>query len=195
MTYTKKLTFEDYLALPDTGLEERAELIDGELVELPPESGINLNIAALVYIALVNVGIPYFLVQMGRCEVQTPVLEPGDAVNRYPDVVVLQPEHQALTRQRMTITLEMPPPRWVMEVVRPGKLNRERDYLRKRSQYAAVGIPEYWIVDPEEAVVLVLRLENGRYREAGRYQGNQRVGSPIFPELNLTAEQIFTAGQ
>lgn len=60
MTYTKKLTFEDYLALPDTGLENHAELIDGELVELPPESGINLNIAALVYIALVNAGIPIF---------------------------------------------------------------------------------------------------------------------------------------
>ncbi|HEY9752818.1 MAG TPA: Uma2 family endonuclease, partial [Coleofasciculaceae cyanobacterium] len=91
--------------------------------------------------------------------------------------------------------LEMPPPRWIMEVVSPGKLNRERDYLRKRAQYAAVGIPEYWIVDPEDAVVLVLRLENSSYREAGRYQGNQRVVSPIFPELNLTAEQILTAGQ
>jgi len=31
MTYTKKLTFADYLALADPGLEGRAELIDRKL--------------------------------------------------------------------------------------------------------------------------------------------------------------------
>jgi Uma2 family endonuclease len=95
----------------------------------------------------------------------------------------------------MTITLEMPPPPWVMEVVSAGKLNRDRDYLRQRAQYAALGIPEYWIVDLPQGVVLVLRLDADHYREAGRYQGNQRVISPTFPDLNLTADQILTAGQ
>jgi Uma2 family endonuclease len=100
----------------------------------------------------------------------------------------------------MTITLEMPPPLWVMEVVSPGKTNRDRDYIRKRAQYAAVGIPEYVIVDPEEQVVLVLRLEQGEreqgeYIEAGRYTGDRPLQSPTFPALNLTAAQILSAGQ
>lgn len=195
MTYTKKLTFKDYLALPDTGLEERAELIDGELVELPPESGFNTEIGSFLFSALLAIGVPHYLLKLYACELQTPILDARDAANRYPDLVVIREEHRTLCSRRMTITLDMPPPQWVMEVASPGETNRNRDYIRKRGQYAAVGIPEYWIVDPEEAVVLVLRLENGRYREAGRYQENQRVGSPIFPELNLTAEQILTAGQ
>lgn len=71
MTTTGKLTFADYLALPETGLEGRAELIDGVLVELPPESGLNLDIAAFLQLALIQTGIPFQLVQVGRCEVQT----------------------------------------------------------------------------------------------------------------------------
>jgi Uma2 family endonuclease len=47
MTTTQKLTFEDYLALEDTGYEGYSELIDGELVELPPKSGINTEISAI----------------------------------------------------------------------------------------------------------------------------------------------------
>lgn len=191
MTYTKKLTFEDYLALEDTGYEGCVELIDGELVELPPESGINLGIAACVYLELIRIGVFFLHVYMGCCEVQTPVLAPGDAANRFPDVVVIREEHRALTQRRMTITLKMPAPRFVLEVVSPGQTNRHRDYVRKRAQYAAVGIPEYMIADPEEQTVTVLVLDQGSYCEAGCYRGEQRVISPTFPNLTLTVNQIF----
>lgn len=52
----------------------------------------------------------------------------------------------------MTITLKMPP-QFVLEVVSPEQMNCQRDYVRKRAQYAAVGIPEYVIVDSEERTV------------------------------------------
>ncbi|WP_229642260.1 Uma2 family endonuclease [Waterburya agarophytonicola] len=29
-----------------------------------------------------------------------------------------------------------------------GKVNQDRDYRYKRSEYAARGIAEYWIIDP-----------------------------------------------
>jgi Uma2 family endonuclease len=195
MTYTKKMTFEEYLTLEDDGIEGRAELIDGELIELSPEAGFNVDVADCVREALRAIGIPSRLIQVGRCEVQTPVLEPKDSANRYPDIVVLRPEHRALTRKRNTITLEMAPPLFVLEVVSPRKSNRHRDYIRKRAQYASVGIPEYVIVDPAEAVVIVLILEQGSYQEVGRYQGDQRIHSPTFPQLDITPNQIFAAGQ
>ena len=190
MTYTK-LSFEDYLGLEDTGYEGYVELVDGELLALPPESGINLGIAARFYLELVRIGISFLHVHMGCCEVQTPVLERGDAANRFPDVVVLREEHRSHTQRRMTITLKMPPPRFVLEVVSPGQANRHRDYVRKRAQYAAVGIPEYVIVDPEKQTVTVLVLEQDHYREVGCYQGDRRVLSPTFPEFALTVTQIF----
>lgn len=190
MTYTKKLSFEDYLALRDTGFEGLAELIDGELVELPPESGINTEIAAIWFAALLSSGVNILHLKMGNCEIQTPVLAPGDAANRFPDVVVIREEHRSLTQRRMTITLKMPPPRFVLEVVSSGQTNRQGDYGSKRVQYAVVGIPEYVIVDPEEQTVTVLVLDQG-YREVGCYRGEQRVISHTFPDLALTVNQIF----
>ena len=43
-----------------------------------------------------------------------------------------------------------------------------KDAVRKRWTYEAAGVPEYLIVDPEEQVGLLLRLEGGRYQEAAR---------------------------
>ncbi len=186
-----KLTFEEYLQYDD-GTENRYELVDGELIALPPESGRNIRIALWLVVQLANLlgteRVAY------NCELQVPVLGPGYAENRYPDLVVLREEHIALTEKRMTITLKMPPPELVVEVVSPGKVNRERDYVVKQEQYAARGIPKYWILDPDDQVVIVLRLQSGLYVEVGQFRENQRVLSPSFPELMLTAEQVLRLG-
>ena len=120
MTYVQKLSFEDYLALDDAGLECHMELIDGELVELPPEAGLNSSIVMFVVSHLLTIGLPFTHIKPYCCEVQTPVLERGDAANCYSDLVILGDEHLRLIEKRNTITLEMPAPRFVLEVVSPG---------------------------------------------------------------------------
>jgi len=95
---------------------------------------------------------------------------------------------------RSTITLDMPPPALVVEVVSPGKANEDRDYRYKRSEYAARGIAEYWIVDPQKGMITLLTLVDGLYEES-IFTGNTLIVSHIFPELNLTAEQILTVGE
>jgi Uma2 family endonuclease len=190
-THKQKLTFEEYLTYEDN-TDNRYELIDGELITLPPESGPNNFIANYLLFTLASKGlVPLRLIRTHMCEIQVPILREGDAANRYPDLVVLQPEHILLTASRLTITVDMPPPQLVVEVVSPGKVGRERDYDRKRAQYAARGIPEYWIVDPQEEMVAVLRLESGQYVEVGVFQGEQALVSPAFPQLNLTAKQVL----
>ena len=184
-----KLTFEEYLSYDD-GTDNRYELVDGELIALPPESGENHFIAFWLSVYFTKLVEPR-RVRPHNCEIQVPVLKSGQSQNRYPDLVVLREEHIELTRTRLTITLEMPPPGLVAEVVSLGKVNRERDYIAKREQYAARGIPEYWIADPRDQVFIVLRLEAGVYVEVGRFQGSDRIISPGFPGLELTAEQIL----
>jgi Uma2 family endonuclease len=44
------------------------------------------------------------------------------------------------------VLMDMPPPLLVVEVVSPNQ--EKRDYRYKRTEYAARGIAEYWIVDP-----------------------------------------------
>ncbi|MEG3864077.1 Uma2 family endonuclease, partial [Microcoleus sp. herbarium12] len=167
------------------------ELIDGELVTLPPESEPNTAIVSYLFLVLVNSGIPWRCIKTHMCEIQVPILREGDAANRYPDLVILRPEHILLTAIRLTVTLDMPPPQLVVEVVSPGRIGRDRDYISKRDQYAARSIPEYWIVDPQEQIVAVLRLESGEYVEVGMFQGEQTLVCSTFPQLNLTAGQVL----
>ncbi|MBD2579689.1 Uma2 family endonuclease [Oscillatoria sp. FACHB-1406] len=193
-TRPKKLTFEEYLEYEDE-TDNRYELIDGELIALPPESGLNDFIARFLLFLFASQNlVPLKLLAIHTCEIQVPILQPGDAANRYPDLVVLHEEHWQLTQKRLTITLEMPPPQLVVEIVSPGRIGKERDYLRKRAQYAAVSIPEYWIIDPQKQTVSVLLLEGNSGQYCDRvFRGQDSLVSPTFPTLQLTVEQLFAS--
>jgi Uma2 family endonuclease len=185
-------TFNEYLSFED-GTDNRYELVNGELIELPPEAEPNDAIANYLFLMLVEYGVPFRLVKPHSCEVQVPIVKPGDAANRYPDLVVLRREHLELTQRRLTITLEMPPPVLIAEVVSPGKTNRDRDDKRKREQYAKVGIPEFWLIDPQEQLVIVLELGDDAYSEVGAFRGEDRITSPTYQKLMLTAEELLKA--
>ncbi|MCY7282730.1 MAG: Uma2 family endonuclease [Cyanobacteria bacterium CAN_BIN43] len=196
-------TFEEYLSYSDD-LEGRFQLINGELIELPPESPENDFFANYLMVAFLNAGIaPLQLIRSHTCEVQGSVLQSNDAANRYPDLVVLRQEHLDLMGRWLTVTLDMPPPRLIAEIVSPGKTNRDRNYINKRplrylrssAQYAAIGVPEYWLIDPRSQTVVVLDLHGNDYSEVGTFQGNDLIASRIFPELALTAEQIFQSSR
>jgi len=109
---------------------------------------------------------------------------------RLPDVVVFDGE--TITDPDGVAILTVPP-LFIIEVVSPGEQNRKRDYEQKSREYQSVGIPEYWIVDPQEAVqkVTVLLLLDGVCEEA-EFKGSDRILSMTFPDLNLTAEQVLT---
>jgi Uma2 family endonuclease len=183
-------TFADYLSYSET-LEGRFQLIHGELCELLPESRFNSTIAVRILVALFQAGVAIELIHPGKCEIQVPVLALDDAANRYPDLVVLREEHLELTKRRLTITLDMPPPQLVVEVVSPGKNNRERDDQRKRAQYAAIGVAEDWLVDPSHDRVIVLDLRGDDYVETGTFQNEAAIASSRFPKLFLNVAQIM----
>ncbi len=179
------LSFEEYLA-HDDGSEGWCELFNGVLMPLPPESGENVAIAGTLFVA--------FMVIVGRKRVRGQGLElevRGEPQNRYPDLTILRAAHVELLKPRNTIRLTMPPPLLVVEVVSPGKLQRERDYIAKRLQYQDLGIDEYWIVDPQTREILVLAMTATGYREVGVFQGDRPIGSPNFPMLGLNANEVF----
>ncbi|HEY9643586.1 MAG TPA: Uma2 family endonuclease [Coleofasciculaceae cyanobacterium] len=190
MTQTKLrfLSFDEYLSFDD-GSDKLYELFNGELIEVPPESGENVQIANRLFLI--------FALLLGTDRVRGHGLElevRGEPRNRYPDLTILRAEHIEQLRRRNTIRLSMAPPLLVVEVVSPGELQRDRDYVSKRSQYQDLGIPEYWIVDPEAQTVTVLRLQAGVYAEVGVLGGSDRLISSTFTELNLTAAEVFAAG-
>ncbi|MBE9140619.1 Uma2 family endonuclease [Nodosilinea sp. LEGE 07088] len=88
----------------------------------------------------------------------------------------------------------MPPPTLVVEVVSPGELQWERDYIAKRAQYEDLGIPEYWIINPQDSTVLVLTQTGQGFSPVGTFAGAQAVVSPQFADLHLTTVELFEAG-
>ncbi|NEO28579.1 MAG: Uma2 family endonuclease, partial [Kamptonema sp. SIO4C4] len=81
-----------------------------------------------------------------------------------------------------------PPPILVVEVV--SESTQDTDYRSKRSEYAVLDIPEYWIVDPLQEQVTLGTLESGFYNTVS-YRGDDRINSTVFPNLALTATQIL----
>lgn len=181
------MTLAEYLEYDD-GTENRYELVDGELVVMPPEHIGNQDIASVLFACFLKKGFPPHLLNIGA-EVAT---IGSRATTRLPDFLVMGEELKAALKltQRSTITPDMPPPELVVEVVSPGKENRERDYRYKRSEYAARRIEEYWIVDPQVQQVTILGLVSGLY-EGRVYTGGQSLISPKFGRLGLTAEQLL----
>ncbi len=178
-------TFAEYLHYEDNS-EEHYELFNGELVEMPPESGLNFEIANFLFLKFASL--------VGHRRVRGHGLElevRGEPKNRYPDLTIIREEHIQLLSQRNTILLSMSPPLLVIEVVSPGEIQRERDYIAKRSQYQDCEIPEYWIVDPQTQTILVLELKGDTYAEIGNFSSDDLVKSSIFGQLNLKVSQVF----
>ncbi|MBW4549728.1 MAG: Uma2 family endonuclease [Aphanocapsa sp. GSE-SYN-MK-11-07L] len=190
VTTTRRFTLAEYLAHDDF-IEQRYELVNGELIEMPAESDLN-NAIAMYLIGVFIQAVPIRLLRRG-----TEVVVSGfRATSRVPDLMVLTEELATalVGSKRSIVMMDMPPPALVVEVVSPGKDSEDRDYRYKRSEYAARGIAEYWIVDPARAQVSILTLVDGLYEEA-TYQGDQRLLSQTFPKLELTAEQVLQTGE
>lgn len=188
-TATKYMTLEEYLAYDD-GTDQRYELAAGELVEMPSESPLNVQIALFLLAHLLQ------FVPINRLSNKAEIVVSGArATTQIPDLTVFTIELAAALRdaKRSIVMLDMPPPLLVVEVVSPGKVNEDRDYRYKRSEYAARGIAEYWIVDPMREQLTVLTLVDGLYEEQV-FRGNDRLISATFPPLALTVEQVLHAG-
>ena len=118
---------------------------------------------------------------------------PGSPRTRFPDLIVLAEEHVALIERRERVTRDKLPPRLLGEVAYPGdenSQNYQRDYVQKSSQYAAILVPEYWLIDPDRAVVLDGLLTDGGYQSQS-FTGHQQIVSSTFPAVSLTAKQVL----
>ncbi|NWF61468.1 MAG: Uma2 family endonuclease [Fischerella sp.] len=194
---SKSLTFEEFLELyPEDG--GRYELFEGEIVEVRPvgqHEVICSFIAAELTLEIRRLQLPYFT---SRNTLVKPD-KPGTA--DLPDLVVLDKQTIGIDpywEKYSTISIGSSA-QLVVEVV---STNWRDDYLKKLDDYETLGIPEYWIVDylalgaaryigsPKMPTISVYRLVDGEY-EVNQFRGAERVVSKAFPELVLTAEQVF----
>ena len=194
-----KLTFEDFLErCPQDGFYE---LVNGEIVKVET-TRYHQNIARFLMFAFNDEIRRFKLDYIVDKDIPIKTLtDEGQQQGRRPDVAVVNGSlwnsdvrgYGALTE----------PIQLAVEIV---STNWEDDYVDKLDEYQRLGITEYWIVDylaiasraylgnPKQPTIFVYNLVENSYR-VNAFKESDRLISPTFTELTLTAAEVFNASQ
>jgi Uma2 family endonuclease len=110
------------------------------------------------------------------------------ALFREPDVVFMLARHAHRQHNEFWDGADL-----VMEVVSGDAKDRKRDWLIKPKEYAAAGIPEYWIIDPDKKVIRVLSLRGKSYRRHGDFKAGDDATSMLLPGFSVAVTEVFAA--
>jgi Uma2 family endonuclease len=198
----KLVNFEEFVEWLPENSAVRYELHNGDIVEMAQPIGEHEEVKGFltikVSVAIDRVGLPYSIPN------QVIVRPPEKDSGYFPDVLVLNRANlvnETLWQKQSVLSLGASIP-LVIEVV---STNWRDDYYLKYADYEEMGIPEYWIVDyaalggrnfignPKQPTISVCNLVDGEYQVL-KFRENDRIVSQTFPDLNLTANQIFGAG-
>lgn len=164
-------TVDDLGDLPDDGF--RYELLDGALLVTPPPELLH-QYAAHSLAAAVQRHLPARL-----AVVTAPGLYYDPRNYRIPDVVVFPRELLGRPRHRLRPTDVV----IAVEITSPG--SERTDRVLKPAEYAAAGVPHFWRLDLEPLQLVTHDLDEGVYRETGRYDDEVRIEQPVPLILRL----------
>jgi Uma2 family endonuclease len=105
---------------------------------------------------------------------------------REPDLMLLRDVNDPRNQNAFWLGADL-----VVEVVGPDDV--ERDTVIKRAEYAAAGIPEYWIVHLEEATVTVLTLVHGEYVDHGVFRRGETATSSLLSGFSVSVDAVCDA--
>jgi Uma2 family endonuclease len=196
---TKLVTFAEFIKWKPEGV--RYELHNGVIIQMNQPAGKYEDIICFlnekITAEYLRLNLPYGIPG-------TALVKPSESESAYsPDLLVLnRPKmvDEPLWKKESTVTQGATIP-LVIEVV---STNWRIDYLTKAGEYEVMGILEYWIVDylgnggrrfigsPKQPTISIHKLIDGEY-QVNQFTGEDRIVSLVFPELSLTANQIFDA--
>lgn len=181
-----RTTLEEFLAISEG--ERFHELRDGNLIEKAAPTGEHGDAQAGVVGAVrgpfqrkPGVGGP------GGWWIATEVevlLEREDVVR--PDVLGWRRDN---CPERPTGTPVKQRPDWICEIVSPSNANE--DTVSKLRLYQRVGIPHYWLVDPRDSTLTVLRWSSDGYVTLLRAERSEVVRAEPFTAIELAVGTLF----
>lgn len=170
-------TPEDYLALETNHL---VEFVDGAVKVLEMPTPLHQTVSLMLLRLLDG-----FVRQHGLGRVfYAPVpllLWPGRI--REPDLLFIAKEHRSWIQATHCAGADL-----VMEIL---STDRQHDLVTKRLEYARAGIPEYWIVDPQERRITVLRLQGDAYLEHGSWGVGEHAASASMAGFEVVVDEVF----
>jgi len=200
-TEPKLYTFDEFMEWYPENSVVRYELQDGVIVEMPKPRGKHSKLTGFLLQELIIT-----IIDVGKRGIWTipreSIVKPFRDKSGYePDIIILNEETigseirwgtESIIQNATSVKL-------IVEVV---STNWRDDYYDKLRDYEEMGIPEYWIVDyaalggrdfigyPKQPTIFIYELVDGEYVKT-MFRGNDLIKSPTFPQLNLTAQQVF----
>ena len=80
-------------------------------------------------------------------------------------------------------------PDLVIEILSPG--NTTKEMKTKFEIYEEAGVREYWLVEPNDRVVLIYILVNGKYQGLAPFTEEDTAKSTIFEGLEIPVSELF----
>lgn len=170
---------QEYLALNTSRL---VEFSHGRLEVLPVPTDRHQAIVAFLFTAFLGV-----IQQIGGAIRFAPLrlrLWPGKFCE--PDIMILRRADDPRRQELYWTGADL-----VVEVI--SEDDPERDLVTKRREYAEAGIPEYWLVDPRDETIAVLRLEGTSYMLHGQFGAGNSATSATLPALRVSVSAVFAA--
>ena len=145
------MTFEEWTNLPE---DDEGELVDGYLVEEEVPDPAHEATVAWFIVLLGN----WLRGRDGFLFGSDAKLKVSSRRGRKADVVVYLPG-SAVPPRRGLLTA---PPSILIEIITPTPRDERRDRVEKMDEYAALGVPYYWLVDPALGSLEIFELTSDR---------------------------------
>ena len=172
---------EDYLWL-SARTNRLVEFAEGSIEVLPRPTDKHQAIVEFLFLLLYD----YASRTDGKARFAPLRLRVAEGRYREPDILYLRAADDVWRGERFWTGADL-----VMEVVSPD--DPERDHATKRKEYAEAGIAEYWIVDPQDEAIVVLRLAGQAYVEHGRFVRGQMANSALLAGLSADVSSALDA--
>jgi Uma2 family endonuclease len=177
---TAKWSLEDYHQMIDTGLldDRKVELLCGEIIEMSPEGTAHTS-----YCDETGEYLRRILGTRARVREAHPITLANNSEPE-PDIAVVKVS-PTLYRDRHPQVSDI---FWLIEISNSTLI---KDLGMKKDIYADAGIPEYWVMNLQESVLVVFRdLTESGYQSETRL--NSGTISPLaFLDVSIDVERLF----
>ncbi|SHI21696.1 type II toxin-antitoxin system Phd/YefM family antitoxin [Desulfosporosinus lacus] len=181
----KKVSYEEFREIYEKS-DMRMEFINGEIVLLSSPSIIHQEISGNLY-----VGFKEYLKGKG-CKVFYAPFDVHFRKEGFKDPDVMQPDLLVACDVAETTDEKgryMGTPVLVVEILSPS--TRSKDMVDKLNTYMISGVREFWIVDPDQEIIVVYGFKDLDIDLFRTYRKQETVRSYWFPDLEVSGTLIF----
>jgi Uma2 family endonuclease len=181
MITTAKWTVEDYHRMIATGIlsGRHVELLNGEIVEMAPEGESHAYSSDEAGEYLI-----YLLGNRAKVRQAKPITLPQSNSEPEPDIAIAQ-------RLGRDYREHHPYPENIFWLIEYSDSSLSKDLEVKTKVYAAVGIPEYWVINLRTMQLIVFRVPSDEGYQSNETLTQGEINPLAFPDIAVSIERLL----